>query len=55
MVELVGNGNGGSCDGEYSGRQVNTSCWLNTNNWMNGQMQADLDQPHCRVCSAYKL
>jgi hypothetical protein len=39
MPELAGNGNGGSCDGIYSGRQVNTSCWLNNWNWMNGQMQ----------------
>ena len=40
MVELAGNGNGASCDGVYSGLgQVNTSCWLNHNNWMNGQLQ----------------
>eukprot|EP01047_Picozoa_sp_COSAG01_P076009 COSAG01_NODE_13208_length_1620_cov_1.136095_2_plen_140_part_00 len=39
MVQLAGNGNGGSCDGLYGGRQVNSSCWLNTNNWMNGQLQ----------------
>ena len=39
MVELAGNGNGGSCDGIYDGRQLNSSCWLNTDNWMNGEMQ----------------
>ena len=40
MVELAGNGNGASCDGVYAGLgQVNTSCWLNHDNWMNGQDQ----------------
>ena len=37
MVELAGNGNGGSCDGLYNGKQLNSSCWLNFDNWMNGQ------------------
>jgi hypothetical protein len=31
MVELAGNGNGGSCG--------DSACWLNHNNWMNGQFQ----------------